>query len=178
MSATNRALHKRNEYDAYNTPVWCAEAIVRQIAWGNIPRIWEPAVGEGAILNVVKEMVECQYHGSDIRPNTGWIQEDFLEVNPVLRLRTFDFIITNPPFSLAQGFVEKSLSLANCTIMLLRLNFLASKSRKEFWEKHPPTAIHVLTKRPSFTGKGTDATDYAWFVWDTTGRQKKGIYWL
>ncbi|WP_436663579.1 hypothetical protein ACOALA_13645 [Alicyclobacillus acidoterrestris] len=90
----------------------------------------------------------------------------------------YDFIITNPPFSLAQEFVEKSLTLANCVIMLLRLNFLASGKRKEFWEKHPPTAIHVLTKRPSFTGTGTDATDYAWFVWDTTGRQKRGLYWI
>lgn len=176
MSATNRALHKRNEYDAYSTPKHVTEAIAQQIVWGKDATVLEPCAGEGAIADVLcrypHQSVGCMDINPDCRMGNGL---DFLTYEDDERV---DFIITNPPFSLAQEFIEKSLELANCVVMLLRLNFLASSKRKEFWEKHPPTAIHVLTKRPSFTGKGSDATDYGWFVWDTTGRQKKGIYWL
>ena len=41
--------------------------------------------------------------------------------------------------------------------------------------ENTPTALHVLSKRPSFTGKGTDATDYAWYVWDKTERLSRGV---
>ncbi|SFU70692.1 hypothetical protein [Alicyclobacillus macrosporangiidus] len=174
MSATNRALTKRHPYDAYSTPAWVTEAIVREIVWGTDPHILEPCVGQGAILNVLVNspvVPPAYYDYCEIQEDRDFLTYDFND-------RRFDFVITNPPFSLAQEFIERSLTLANCVIMLLRLNFLASRQRKEWWQKHPPTAIHVLTKRPSFTGKGTDATDYAWFVWDTTGRQKRGLYWL
>jgi len=55
--------------------------------------------------------------------------------------------------------------------MLLRLNFLASERRQE-WMKTDTPDVYVLPNRPSFRGKGSDATEYAWFVWDTfsTGR--------
>lgn len=50
--------------------------------------------------------------------------------------------------------------------MLLRLAFLESKKRCDFWQKHPVSKLYVLSERPSFTGAGTDATAYAWFVWN------------
>jgi hypothetical protein len=49
--------------------------------------------------------------------------------------------------------------------MLLRLGFLESKKRREFWRRHPLTQLYPLIERPSFTGSGTDATAYGWFVW-------------
>jgi len=36
--------------------------------------------------------------------------------------------------------------------------------------------LHVISKRPSFTGGGTDATEYAWFIWDNTDRIERGIF--
>ena len=62
--------------------------------------------------------------------------------------------------------------------MLLRINYLGSISRHEWWKENTPIAIHVLSKRPSFTGKGTDATDYAWYVWDKSDRLDKGIFFV
>jgi len=84
-------------------------------------------------------------------------------------------IITNPPYSIAQEFIEKCFKIADQNteiIMLLRLAFLESKKRYEFWQKHPVSELYVLSKRPSFTGGGTDATAYAWFVWKNTKEQK------
>lgn len=171
MSATGRG-SKRHAGDFYATPEWCTEAIMRQLVVPEGSSVLEPCAGDGAIWDVLERF----FHEA----NMNWFEiergQDFL--NGLHGNERYDFVVTNPPFSLAQEFIEKSLDLANCVIMLLRLNFLASSKRKEFWERHPPTAIHVLTKRPSFTGNGTDACDYAWFVFDLTGRQKRGFYWL
>jgi hypothetical protein len=170
MSATGRS-DVRHPLDAYQTPAWAIDSIREQIVWGENPSILEPCSGDGNITGMlILRGVARRIEWAEVTKG-----RDFLEIAYPQR---FDFIITNPPFSLAREFIEKSLTIANCVVMLLRLNFLGSQSRKELWEKHPPTAIHVLTKRPSFTGHGTDATDYAWFVWDTTGRQKRGMFWL
>ncbi|MCL6455072.1 MAG: hypothetical protein K6T78_15805 [Alicyclobacillus sp.] len=171
MSATNRDLTKRHPYDSYSTPAWCTEAIAKQIHWHDgCVDVLEPCIGDGAIADVLLSKYVDYVEWAEITKGRDFLTYDFG--------RTFDFILTNPPFSLAQEFIDKSLTIANCVVMLLRINFLASRQRKEWWQKHPPTAIHVLTRRPSFTGKGTDATDYGWFVWDATGRQKRGLYWL
>jgi len=50
--------------------------------------------------------------------------------------------------------------------MLLRLNFLGSKSRKPFWDQYPAHRIYVHHKRMSFTDNGaTDSIEYAHFIW-------------
>ena len=75
-----------------------------------------------------------------------------------------------------EGEVELAPAVAGDLVMLLRINFLGSKKRYNFWKKNPAAAIYVLTKRPSFTGKGTDATEYAWFVWQKKEYIKPGIH--
>jgi hypothetical protein len=56
-------------------------------------------------------------------------------------------------------------------IILLRTAFLESKKRYEFWQKHKLNGLYVLSQRPSFTGKGTDATSYSFFVWNNSDKQ-------
>ena len=89
-----------------------------------------------------------------------------------------DCIITNPPFSLATEFIDRSLQEAQFVAYLLRLNFWGSKKRKEWWQGKEPTHQFTLSERPSFTGKGTDATEYCWLVWDKAGlcRRDPGMY--
>jgi len=169
MSATNRGVVRRDR-DAYPTPTWCVEAIVGQLVWPANPSILEPCIGTGAITEVL-ERVSNDIEWAEISLGRDFLTWDFG--------RRFDFVITNPPFSLAQEFVDRSLELADCVVMLLPLSFLASRKRREWWRGRRPTALHVLSRRPSFTGDNrTDAMDYGWFVWDKTGKQKAGLYWI
>ena len=118
-----------------------------------------------------------------------------------------DLILTNPPFSLAKEFIAKALTESDTVCMLQRVNFLGSQSRKEFWNANPPTHLFVLANRPKFIARcqnkecknptsfqvgaieacplcdgkirpQSDATEYAWFVWDKKSVFKKqnGIY--
>jgi hypothetical protein len=81
----------------------------------------------------------------------------------------FDVCITNPPYMFAAEFIAASFRMSRITVMLLRLPFLASAQRAEFMQKNAPD-VYVMPNRPSFTGGGTDATDYAWLVWPQQNR--------
>ena len=178
MSSTNRGA-KRNEADFYATPKDCIQNFINH--YGDINgKVLEPSAGNGNITEVVKS------NGNNFVVSLELREEELDSLNAIsdevvigdfLKYETedeFDYIIGNPPYSLAQEFLEKCFELANENtkiIMLLRTNFLESKKRYEFWQKHPVNGLYVLSKRPSFTGKGTDATSYSWFVWDGTDKQ-------
>lgn len=80
-----------------------------------------------------------------------------------------DVIISNPPFFLAQEFIEKALedvAKGGYVVFLLRLNFLESKARKTFFENNMPERIYVHHKRMSFSNDGkTDSVAYMHCVW-------------
>lgn len=154
-----------NSTDFYPTPMWCLENL--DIDWSKFSSAHEPGKGDGRIY----EWMQTKNLKSSYTEITEGL--DFFDWEEKV-----DLIITNPPFSLAQEFIDHSLAHASCVIMLLRLNYLGSIKRHDWWIKIPPTALYVLSKRPSFTGTGTDATDYAWFVWDTTDNIPKGVHFV
>lgn len=167
MSATNRGAVRR-ESDFYPTPAETTKSLINELdlktakyfVWG------EPCCGDNAIINA--SGLE-QWEAIDIKNGDDYLQCGLSDV---------DAIITNPPFALAKEFIEKSLGEAEFVAYLLRLNFLGSQKRHDWWQGKEPTHLFTLSKRPSFTGKGTDATEYAWFVWDRIGlcKREPGIY--
>lgn len=186
MSATNRGA-ERKAYDFYATPT---DVVLNFLEKQNISKL----KGNGGNIrtfssngNIIKALntycKDKRIEACEIRQEEEMglkeisnevIIGDFLELDID---KKYDVIIGNPPYSLAKEFVEKSL---NCLkddgvlIFLLRTAFLESKSRYEFWQKNPLSGLYTLSKRPSFTGKGTDATSYSWFVWDK-GSDKQTI---
>lgn len=173
MSATNRGAI-RNENDFYATPPDAVEAIFARISCDAEAIAFEPCRGSGSITN----KFTC---------NTVYYCElsegiDFLADRP---LPLVDLTVTNPPFSLAQEFITKSLQHTRGIVAyLLRLNFLGSQKRKDWWQSRRPSHLYILSKRPSFTGGATDATEYAWFIWDLGGssavrmKDPAGVYIL
>lgn len=177
MSATNRG-SKRIESDYYATPI---DAIYKLLGNYRVANsndvILEPSAGNGIIIKALRAAGYAgnTIHAIEIREEEKSNLEsvadsvkigDFLDADPGVK---YDVIIGNPPFSLAQEFIDKSLSLlkpGGRLIFLLRTNFLESQKRFEWWQDKTPTRLFVLSKRPSFTGKGTDATSYSWFVWE------------
>jgi hypothetical protein len=132
--------------------------------------VLEPCIGDGAIVQVLRN------YTSDIDWCEIQLGRDFLTYEPD---RRYDWVITNPPYTLAKEFIDHAYTMADNVVMLLRVNFLESLKRKMWWEQHKPSHIYVLSKRPSFTGNGTDATGYMWCRWQPNqpyaGTQ---LYWL
>jgi len=160
-----KAKELRSPYDFYATPSWCYENL--QIDWTKYKTAHEPCAGDFRIVKFLES--------KGIKTTWSEIQEekDFLEWDGYV-----DLIFTNPPYSIAIEFIEHALPRANTVIMLLRLNFLGAQKRYKFWCENEPDAVFVSSKRPSFTGKGTDATEYAWFIWQKEKLIKPGIYHL
>ena len=183
MSATNRG-NKRSAYDFYSTPIESIEKLLDNfiIEKSNI-NILEPSAGNGNIIKVLRDkgidgnITAVETRGEEynnlINLADKVVIDDFLQWNTN---KNFDLIIGNPPFSLAREFLEKCFEISNektKIVMLLRTSFLESKTRYNFWQKHPLSGLYVLCKRPSFTGKGTDATSYAWFIWDNSSDKQE-----
>ena len=170
MSATARGA-ERAPRDAYYTPRPVVEALLPHLRLGPGHLILEPAVGDGAIADVMQR-TGANVVGLDISEGA-----DYLTWTPQKRP---DLIITNPPFSQAQAFAEKALRESDCVIILERLDFLGAACRLAFWQANPPTHLFALVPRPSFNGAGTDSCNYGWFCWDRGGMllDDQGIHHL
>ena len=184
MSATNRGA-VRVEADFYATPIETVYKILEAIPdLDKAEFILEPSAGNGNIIKALRDRnitgisIEAMELREEERENLEALA-DVVTIGDFLKDDTeyieYDLIIGNPPYSLAQEFIDRSLELlapGGRLIFLLRTNFLESKKRFEWWQDKLPKGLYVLSKRPSFTGKGTDATSYSWFVWERTdGRQ-------
>jgi predicted RNA methylase len=171
MSATGRGSERR-ERDFYPTPPEATRLILPHIPY---PRtVLEPACGSGHIMEQLIDYwpLGCEIHGIEIDGSrvsqslerfrhlsgVNVVEADFLGSNS---WNHFDLIVTNPPFSLAQEFVEHSCRFADRAVMLLPLNFLASAGRKAFWRKYPAN-VYVLPKRPSFVHSLKCTGDCGW----------------
>lgn len=176
MSVTGHNDVRRAD-DYYATPAWCVRAILPHLVRvglhippsGKGDVILDPCAGDGAILRVVRDVwPEATIAGIELdqvrAESSGATCADALAVawgRPRL-------IVTNPPFGLAMEFVQRALeevARGGTVAMLLRLPWLASQRRAEWIRANTPS-VYVLPRRPSFTGKGSDATDYGWMVWD------------
>ena len=178
MSATNRGT-KRKESDFYATPLNAIQDLLNnyEVASEN-DLILEPSAGNGAIIKALRNYEYTNHITAfEIREEereilNGYADKveiiNYLECDPQ-QVGKFDCIIGNPPYSLAQEFIDKSLELlkpGGRIIFLLRTSFLESKKRFQWWQDKPPTRLYTLSNRPSFTGKGTDASSYSWFIWE------------
>lgn len=164
MSATNRGA-VRSDQDYYPTPEKTISVILKRIKIDQIKTSCEPCRGNDNIY----KFLPGERIWAELSQGVDYLTSP---------LPFVELIVTNPPFTLAIEFLTKSLTHGLTIVYLLRLNFLGSKKRKPFFELNRPTHLYVLSSRPSFTGSGTDATEYAWFVWDRGELMKDapGIY--
>jgi hypothetical protein len=189
MSATGRSAaaetgHVRHPDDFYATPTWCTKAMLPALHLSRATRVLEPSAGQGAIVDVLLTAIDrSQVHAievdadrwSNVAAKCKSTHADFLELAAPAKL--FDLVITNPPFQLAMEFVQHAMRFVRPrgeVAMLLRLNWLASLKRAEFLRRFCPD-VYVLPRRPSFTGRGTDATEYGWFVWRGLAPRATGV---
>jgi hypothetical protein len=137
---------------------------------------YDPCAGHGAIIRAVdSRRSHLQWMAHEIRPECAHELNNLaidVQIGDALTHLAINgihnqvrVIITNPPYELAEDFAEQMIGNDGATVcFLLRLNWLASTKRHQLLSHYIPD-IYVLPNRPSFTDSGTDACDYAWFVW-------------
>lgn len=168
---------KRRRLDQYFTPEFATAALLHYVPVTG--SVLECCAGDLAIAKVLQQQTNvCT---NDIDP--AMPTDDHLDATDPFYWETvslrgsYNWIVTNPPFSVAQPIVEGAHRTAKAGIaMLLRLSYLEPcKDRARFLSQHPPTHTIVLP-RISFTGDGkTDNVTCAWFVWCKTSSDKQSL---
>jgi hypothetical protein len=99
-------------------------------------------------------------------PSFGTSGVDFLAIDPS-RYAVGEFsTIMNPPFSHWLEFALKCHQLEMPFIALFaKQQIWNAASRLTLWHKHPPKAVHPLTWRIDFDGRGRPTMDCCWCVW-------------
>lgn len=154
--------------------------------------VLEPCIGMGHIAKELNKLSSVDIDGFDIKDrNSGFNTkiECFLKAEVS---KKYDFVITNPPYSLAEEFIRKSM---NCikengkVIMFLKLQFLEGSRRKTLFDLYPPKYIYVCRKRAKplrmgseidpKTGKkwASSTICFAWFVWENGSKDEPIIRW-
>lgn len=159
----------------FPTPPWATRALTRHV----LPlirgttdcsrlNVAEPAAGEGHMAEVLRESFGTVL-ASDIHDyGAGYEVRDFLTGE----VPATDWVITNPPFHLAEEFADRALNhVVEGVALLVRSVWAEGGGRYErLFRDRPPTAIAQFCERvPMVLGRwdpnASTATGYAWFVW-------------
>jgi hypothetical protein len=134
-------------------------------------KILEPGCGGGAFLRAAdktwpsrRELVGVDLEPACSGPGEVWRGDLFL-FEPSTK---WDLILGNPPYGLAEKAVRHCLSILPTgahLAFLLRMSFLASQKRVPLFREHPLFAFWPIAGRPSFTGGGSDTSEYGLFLW-------------
>ena len=190
-----------NSLDDFPTPPWATRALVEKVICRNPTAlvrskrqvVWEPAANRGHMVRPLREYFG-HVIGSDIHDYGEEYEApervvDFLcdmsESRFFIETRGMDWIITNPPFRLAQQFVERALVLKPRVgvAIIARTAFLESVGRyNQLFRNRPPAIIAQFTERvPMVRGRltetGSTATAYCWLVW-LTGDGSARFVWI
>lgn len=157
--------HGRHPSDFYETPTEATVALMNQLELDPCDPntdIWEPACGDGAIAQFLMGM-GFYVEPSDIRKETPYFQKDFLTGKP----EHCDWIITNPPFNLADEFIRRAWSLEVPFAFLLKATFWNTKAHGKLFQECPATGVYPLTWRPAMApDRGKSPTmDFTWVTW-------------
>lgn len=162
--------------DLYETPPEAVHALLKH---ENLPPfIWEPSCGPGSIVRVLRlgghyvnasDLVDYRWQRS-FQARSGI---DFLMERSTPFTGGPHAIVTNPPFKLANEFVEHARKLCPKVIMLLRLAFYESERRSNILDAGDLARVLVFRKRlPQMHRAGWEGPKansgmcFAWFVWD------------
>ena len=167
----------RPENDFYPTPSEATEALLKVEQFDGT--IWECACGDGAISKVLLSQGHDVVSTDLINRGFGIYPHDFITSE-----LQYPNIITNPPFTLSERFVELGLKRTTKKIAILgKLQFLEGAKRKLMFESSPLKSVYVFSKRLSMTRNGEKMKNsgmiaFAWYVWDHQYIGKPTISWI
>ena len=159
--------------DDFPTPPWAVRAMLEHVLERRLQYAFqgktcrEPACGRGYTSKVLAERF-ASVESSDVLDYGFGSVADYTKA----KFPSTDWLITNPPFSLAKEFALKGMGEVRDGLALLsRTAFVESRDR---WDKlfspHPPAIVAQYVERvPMVQGRlsktATTATSYAWFIW-------------
>jgi hypothetical protein len=160
---------------------------------------WEPCANRGYMVKPLREFFGKVYASDIFDYGAGYPQHDFLmPYKPFRSAVPVDWVITNPPFRLAEQIISHGLEIATQGVaVLVRSAFEEGMERYfKLFSVQPPTLLGVFTERvimhkgvlrdpnkpylDEVTGemkRPSTATSYKWMVW-IKGAEPRPQIWI
>lgn len=171
--------------DFFPTPPWATRALCTYVIGQTAMNVaWDPACGDGAMARPLAEYF-AHVHASDIHDyNWGHAIHNFL--GDTDGWCPCDWIITNPPFRLAEEFVRRALTRTpkKGVALFTRTVFAESVGRFErLFRDRAPAFIAQFTERVvvhkgRLSADGSTATAYCWMVWTSNPSPVTEFCWI
>lgn len=176
---------KNDILDDFPTPPWATRALLEHVIKDRSIKngsCLEPACNRGYMSNVLCEYFK-EVTSSDVADYGYGKVINYL--SGAYKKDSYDWVITNPPFRLAEEFLIESFKVARKGVAILaRTVFLESVGRYDrVFKQNPPTFFAQFTERvPMIKGKldkkASTATGYAWFVWNFHENNNSQLVWI
>jgi len=175
--SANNSKGIRKKSDFYETPYSLTEHLFEREDFDKDLSVCEPACGGGAIVDILNK------HWTD-RVFSYDQEKDFLKEKD-----KYDYIVTNPPFSLAQEFIQQARKVARKKFaFLLPLSYLHGKKRYDeiyMSDTYKLKTVYVFTRYPMLGDKlrkdgkyKTGMMVYAWYIFENSYTGKPTIEWI
>jgi hypothetical protein len=176
--------HESNlSLDDFPTPPWATRALLEHVLKKeglSDKSCLEPACGRGYMAKALMESFGT-VNSLDVHDYGFGDVGDFLKDE----IDKTDWTITNPPFKLAEEFINKSLEISREGVAILtRTVFLESIGRyNRLFTVRPPTILAQFAERvPMVKGrvdpKATTTTGYAWMIWKKECFADTRLVWI
>lgn len=186
LGASNHTDKEREENDFYATDPIAVTQLIEQGGVKLNQDIWECACGQGHLSEELKR------YGYNVRSTDlidrgyGETGIDFLSCKEIWK----GDILTNPPYKLAQDFIEHALDIilpGNKVFMFLKLQFLEGKGRKKLFETKQLKTLYVSSSRilcaknadfKAMKDGGGSAVAYGWYEFEKDYNSNPTIKWI
>lgn len=178
-------IEAKDSPDDFPTPPWATRALCEHLLdAAELVGLTclEPACGRGYMAKPLAEYFR-EVEAADAYHYGFAPVRDFLSYP--YEAGSHDWVITNPPFRLAEDFVLRALTVARRGVAILaRTVFLESSGRYEaIFNRTPPSAFAQFVERvPMVRGrldrKASTATGYAWLIWDKQHNGAPLLKWV
>lgn len=185
LGASSHSEKERETNDYYATDPYAIDVLINDGGANLAHNIWEVSCGEGHLSERLKAYGYNVKSTDLINRGYGVGGIDFLSCE-----EQFDGdILTNPPYKLAQEFVEHALELipdGRKVFMFLKLTFLEGKKRRKLFDSGCLKTLYVSTSRIPCAKNGDfekskkegSAVAYGWYEFEKSYKGNPIIKWI
>lgn len=199
----NRRVEPDDSLDDFPTQPWATRALIEHVLKPELgllanremqeSTVWEPSCNRGHMVKPLSEYFRRVFASDIYDYSAEWPGQervvDFLwrgSESPHMATVGVNWVITNPPFRLAEQFIRRSFEMPGWrgTAVIVRTSFIEGVGRFEnLFSKRPPALVAQFTERvPMVKGRltatGSTATAYCWLVWLENVRQGTELVWI
>lgn len=164
--ASRKDIEKRNKNDYYPTPKVLVVELEKLNLIKKTDKVLEPCCGEARQISGYFNSLGYNFEEKDLIYGNDFLKDDYSD-------KYYDWIATNPPFSLWNEFVEKSKNIADNVVMIGRTNYFGAynRYRNGLWN-HLKT-VYIFDRQIAYDRFDEDEMRFkcgclvtAWFHWD------------